>query len=85
MIKGICVINATSICASLSTENFRMLFFLDLNINMCPHLSSSKLNLVGILGLPELAVEMAAAEGGCVAAKGGGAFNDRLQRGALPH
>lgn len=69
---------------SLSTGSLEC-YFLDLNINMCPHLSSSKLNLVGILGLPELAVEMAAAEGGCVAAKGGGAFNDRLQRGALPH
>lgn len=37
------------------------------------------------MSLPELADEIAIAGGCCMAAKGGGAFNDRLQRGALPH
>lgn len=37
------------------------------------------------VSLPELPDEMAIAEGCCMAAKGGGAFKDRLQRGALPY
>lgn len=39
----------------------------------------------GVRSPPELAVEAAVAEGWRLAAEGAGAFDDRLQRGALPH